>query len=264
MRAPVTERIALMGLELVGLTEGETIETVLRALEEGRGGWICPVNLDVLRQTVADGELRALVSSADLVVADGMPLVWAARLQGTPLPGRVAGSTLLVTLSEALGRRGHSVYLLGGNEGAAQSAGALLQAQLPGFRLAGWCCPPIGFERAHDHLEGITMDLKAAAPNVVFVGLGFPKQDRLIAQLRSHLPETWFVSCGISFSLLIGEVRRAPVSLQVLGLEWTHRLMQEPERLAKRYLVYGLPFALRLALSAIYHRLASNHHSPAS
>jgi N-acetylglucosaminyldiphosphoundecaprenol N-acetyl-beta-D-mannosaminyltransferase len=252
------EHVELMGVQLAKLTEAQTTDLVLAALDDGRGGWICPVNLDVLRQIVHQEALRTLVSSADLVVADGMPLLWAARIQGTPLPGRVAGSSLISTLSAQLARRHRSIYLLGGNEGTAQAAGMHLQATMPGLRLAGSCCPPFGFEHSPEQLERIMAGLESSAPDVVFVGLGFPKQDRLIAQLRTLLPRTWFVSCGISFSFLVGEVRRAPPALQALGLEWTHRLAQEPSRLARRYLVDGLPFAARLGTVSVRRRLASH------
>jgi N-acetylglucosaminyldiphosphoundecaprenol N-acetyl-beta-D-mannosaminyltransferase len=252
----MTENIELMGIRFAKLTETETGGLVCDALEDGRGGWICPVNLDVLRQVTNSEELNALVSGADLVVADGMPLLWASRLRGTPLPERVAGSSLISTLSGDLGRSGHSVYLLGGNQGAAEAAGAQLQQALPGFSLAGWHCPPFGFERSPEEMERIVSLLKSAQPNVVFVGLGFPKQDRLIAQIRQALPATWFVSCGISFSFLTGEVRRAPGLVQALGLEWVHRLTQEPQRLAKRYLVHGLPFAAHLFAWSLYMRFA--------
>lgn len=250
------EHVSLMGLQVAKLTEAQTTELVLQALGNGSGGWICPVNLDVLRQLAHSQELRALVDSADLVVADGMPLLWAAQLQGTPLPERIAGSSLISTMSAELARQGRSVYLLGGNAGTAEAAGAHLQATLPGFELAGWRCPPFGFEHSREQLEGIKTDLRLAEPDVVFVGLGFPKQDLLIAELRDLLPRTWFISCGISFSFLVGEIRRAPPMLQALGLEWTHRLAQEPSRLAKRYLVLGLPFAARLAASSVSRRLA--------
>jgi N-acetylglucosaminyldiphosphoundecaprenol N-acetyl-beta-D-mannosaminyltransferase len=242
----MTEHVTLMGLDFAELTEAGTNKFVLNALDEGRGGWICPVNLDVLRQVVHDDRIEDLVCSADLVVADGMPLLWASRIQGTPLPERIAGSSLISTLSAALAGRGRSIYLLGGNEGAAERAGARLQAAYPDLVLAGWHSPPFGFEHSPKGIERIVQLLTSAQPDVVFVGLGFPKQDRLIVQIRSTLPATWFVSCGISFSFLAGEVRRAPRILQVLGLEWVHRLTQEPQRLAKRYLVHGLPFAVRL------------------
>jgi len=251
------EHVRLMGLEVAKLTATEAIAVVLQALDSRRGGWICPVNLDVLRQVVESNELRALVNRADLVVADGMPLVWAAHIQGTPLPERIAGSSLISTLSGELAQHGRSVYLLGGNRGTAQAAGEQMQDSLPGLRLAGWGCPPFGFDESAQQLARIMHDVKSAEPDVVFVGLGFPKQDRLIVQLRELLPRTWFLSCGISFSFLIGEVRRAPPIVQMLGLEWSHRLAQEPTRLAKRYLMLGVPFAARLAASSMRQRGAS-------
>ncbi len=251
------EHVTLMGLRFAKLTETQTNRFVVNTLSEHRGGWICPVNLDVLRQVTSSKELKELVSSADLVVADGMPLLWASRLQGTPLPERVTGSSLISTLSAELGSRGRSVYLLGGNEGAAEAAGARLQAAFPGLVLSGWHCPPFGFERSPEEIERIVKMLISAEPDVVFVGLGFPKQDRLIAQIRPTLPAAWFVSCGISFSFLAGEVHRAPRVLQVLGLEWVHRLTQEPQRLAKRYLVHGLPFAARLFVWSLHRRFSS-------
>jgi N-acetylglucosaminyldiphosphoundecaprenol N-acetyl-beta-D-mannosaminyltransferase len=252
-----TEYIDLMGIRFAKLTETETSESVCDALEDGRGGWICPVNLDVLRQVTNSKELKGLVGSADVVVADGVPLLWASRLRGTPLPGRVAGSSLILSLSAELGHSGYSVYLLGGNHGTAEAAGAQLQQALPGFSLAGWHCPPFGFERSPDGVERILKLLTEAKPDVVFVGLGFPKQDRLIADLMPTLPSTWFVSCGISFSFLAGDVRRAPKVIQVIGLEWVYRLVQEPRRLARRYLIDGPPFAIRLLVWSLSQRLAS-------
>jgi N-acetylglucosaminyldiphosphoundecaprenol N-acetyl-beta-D-mannosaminyltransferase len=254
----VLGHVNLMGLDFAQITEAETNRLVAKALREQRGGWICPVNLDVLRQVTNSDELKELASSADVVVADGMPLLWAARLQGTPLPGRVTGSSLISTLSAGLERSGHSVYLLGGNEGTAQAAGARLQQTLPGFSLSGWHCPPFGFERSQEELDEIERRLEDAQPDVVFVGLGFPKQDRLIAQIRQTLPATWFVSCGASFSFLAGEVRRAPDGVQALGFEWAYRLAQEPRRLAKRYLLLGLPFAARLFAWSLHGRLTGS------
>lgn len=249
--------VELMGLELAAVSEAETVAHVLASLEQGRGGWICPVNLDVLRQAADSGELRELVAGAELAVADGMPLLWASRLQRTPLPERIAGSSLVVSLSAALAGRGRSVYLLGGgNEGTSATAAERLRDASPGLRVAGTCCPPFGFERSPQPKRQVIDQVIAAEPDVVFVGLGFPKQDRLIAELRGDLPGAWFVSCGGTFSFLAGEVRRAPPLLQRLGLEWVHRLAQEPSRLARRYLVEGLPFAARLAAFSGRRRLA--------
>ncbi len=250
-RVPRVEHVTLMRLKIAKLTEARTASYLVDSLAVGRGGWICPVNLDVLRQVAHDERLRELVSAADLVVADGMPLLWASRIQGEPLPQRVTGSSLISSLSSALRDHGRSIFLLGGSEGVAEAAGACLSNALPGLQLRGWHYPPFGFERSPREVAQIVSSLRSAQPDVIFVGLGFPKQDRLIAQLRPILPGAWFVSCGISFSFLTGEVRRAPPLLQKLGLEWAHRLAQEPQRLARRYLVDDLPFAIRLFASSV-------------
>ena len=253
-----------MGLQFAKLTEAATNQLVIDSLCQRQGGWICPVNLDVLRQSVSNDAIRELVNSASLIVSDGMPLTWASRLQGTPLPERIAGSSLIITLSAELGRHRRSMYLLGGNEGTAEAAGIKLSEMYPGLRISGSHCPPFGFEKVASEIEHIEILLESAQPDVVFVGLGFPKQDRLIAQLRHKFPRTWFVSCGISFSFVAGEVRRAPKFAQTLGLEWIHRLVQEPRRLAQRYLVQGPPFAVRLLLTCLFRRLKTTKASAVS
>ena len=116
-------------------------------------------------------------------------------------------------------------------------------------------CPPLGFEHDPDELDRIRQALRLSQPALVLVGLGFPKQERLIASLRSELPGTWFVGVGISLSFLAGEQPRAPELMQGLGLEWAHRLLHEPRRLFRRYLVQGVPFALRLLGWALSRRL---------
>jgi N-acetylglucosaminyldiphosphoundecaprenol N-acetyl-beta-D-mannosaminyltransferase len=245
-----------MGLGFAAVSERDTIEYVLEGLANGRGGWVCPANLDVLRQWRASPEVRALVALADLVVADGMPLIWAGGLQGSPLPERVAGSTLIVSLTAAAADAGASVFLLGGNPGTAEAAVARLTELSPSLHLAGTLCPPFGFETQPEWLDRIKRSLLDAAPDIVYVGLGFPKQERLIVDLRARMPNAWFVSCGISFSFVAGEINRAPVIVQQLGLEWLHRMVQEPKRLYRRYLLQGIPFLLELMWSALTARRA--------
>jgi N-acetylglucosaminyldiphosphoundecaprenol N-acetyl-beta-D-mannosaminyltransferase len=243
--------VRLMGLDFAAVSEGQTIEHVLTGVTAGRGGWVCPANLDVLRRWRESADVRALISGADLVVADGMPLIWAGELQGSPLPQRVAGSTLILSLSAAAAAAGASVFLLGGNPGTADGAARNLAARDPQLRVAGTLCPPRGFEQDAAWLDRIEKALRDTSPDIVFVGLGFPKQERLIVRLRERMPTTWFVSCGISFSFVAGEIQRAPVLVQRLGLEWFHRLVQEPERLFRRYLLQGVPFLTELLWSVI-------------
>lgn len=252
--------MSLMGLDVAAVSERDTIGYVLDALGGHRGGWICPVNLDVLRQWHGSASVRELVAAADLVVADGMPLVWAGELQGSPLPERVAGSSLIVSLTAAAAQDGASIFLLGGNPGTAEAAVAELSRLTPEIRLAGTLCPPLGFDRDAAWLDRIESELRATDPDIVYVGLGFPKQERLIVELRGRLPSTWFVSCGVSFSFVAGEITRAPVMMQHLGLEWLHRLTQEPRRLYRRYLLHGIPFLVQLLSSAVVFRLRHAVH----
>lgn len=247
----VPPTIPLMGLDLAAVSERDTINYVLDGVVGGRGGWVCPANLDVLRQWRRSPEVRELVAAADLVVADGMPLVWAGELQGSPLPERVAGSSLILSLTAAAADAGASVFLLGGNPGTAEAAVTKLTELSPQLRLAGTFCPPFGFERNPSSIERIEGLLRAAAPDIVYVGLGFPKQERLIFELRRSLPTTWFVSCGVSFSFVAGEIPRAPARMQRLGLEWLYRMAQEPKRLYRRYLFLGIPFLAHLLSSAV-------------
>lgn len=244
--------IVLHDVELHAVTERQAIDHLLDELDAGRGGVVITPNLDHLRRCQTDVHFDALVSEADLVVADGMPLVWASRLQGTPLPERVAGSNLISTLSEVAARRGRSVFLLGGANETAKGAAAILSSRYEGLKVAGTFAPPVGFERDPAQLEEIQKLLSASGADIVYVGLGSPKQERVISQLRGALPGAWWLGVGVSFSFLCGDVARAPDWMQRTGIEWLHRLYQEPRRLIKRYLFQGVPFGVQLLGRAAY------------
>jgi N-acetylglucosaminyldiphosphoundecaprenol N-acetyl-beta-D-mannosaminyltransferase len=235
--------VVLCNVLLHSITEAECVRHICDELGAGRGGMVVTPNLDHLRRYGNDVNFGALVAEAELVVADGMPLVWASRLQGTPLPERVAGSNLISSLSGAAAERGFSIYLLGGAPGTAVGAGEALRARFPSLKVVGTYCPPFGFDKDPKQMADIIQSIVAARPDVVYVALGSPKQERLIAKLRHVMPSAWWLGVGNSFSFLCGDVRRAPLWMQNIGMEWAHRLCQEPRRLFKRYLVSGVPFA---------------------
>jgi N-acetylglucosaminyldiphosphoundecaprenol N-acetyl-beta-D-mannosaminyltransferase len=297
------------GVGFDALTEDHVVRHVRTALDDAVGGWILTPNVDILRQLRRDPAARAVVDDPSIVVADGMPVVWASRLAGTPLPQRVCGSDLIWSLSRGLAGDGRSVYILGGeprsglgrprghrgstrpaprhasdgrNAGprhaltsrypvnephawsgdpraiagdGAQRAAARLVAACPGLRVAGAVSPPYGFDRDPQTLEAIRRDLIAAQPDLVLVGVGFPRQEQLIADLRACLPRTWFLGCGMAIGFVAGERRRAPVWMRRTGVEWVHRLAAEPHRLADRYLRQDLPFAVALLGGAALSRV---------
>lgn len=244
------EDVLVGGMPFRRWTEARAVEHVLDASERGEGGWVLNPNVDVLRLLSRDPALRELVAPASLVLADGMPLVWASRLRGLPLPERVAGSSLIWTLPAAAADRGRSVYLLGGDTGVAERAGRILVERFPSLRVAGTDSPPYGAESTADGLAAIRARLLEARPDIVFCAFGFPKQERLIATLRADLPATWFVSCGAAIAFVAGAAARAPAWMQRSGLEWVYRLVHEPRRLFRRYVVDDAPFAVRLLLDA--------------
>jgi N-acetylglucosaminyldiphosphoundecaprenol N-acetyl-beta-D-mannosaminyltransferase len=248
-------QMRMMGAPMGVVTEAHAVKAIVDAAEAGTGHWTITANLDHLRRYHRDPIQKGLIDEADLVVADGMPLIWASRLAGEPLPERVSGSSMVWSICDAASARGQSVFLLGGDPGVAERAAKVFQERYRGLEIAGTYCPPVGFENNELEFERIRRQVVEASPGIVFVALGFPKQDLLIRTLRVDLPGTAFLGVGISLSYATGDLSRPPAWVCNLGLEWAYRLRQEPtRRLARRYIVDGLPFAVRLTMSATRRR----------
>lgn len=247
--------VPVQGIGFHAVTEAECVAWIMSELAAKRGGWALTANLDHLRRLVQVKAYADLCIGATLVVADGMPVVWASRIQGTPLPQRVAGSDLVSSVSKAAAAENRSLFLLGGDAGTADAASEILNKRYSGLKIAGTYCPPFGFEHDRDECLRIEQMIARSKPDIVYVALGSPKQEQLIARLRGMFPNIWWLGIGVSFSFLCGRVRRAPQWMQRGGLEWLHRLAQEPSRLAGRYLIDGLPFAFSLLTRAALHRL---------
>lgn len=245
-----------MGAPMGIVTEADAVRAIVDAAAAGSGHWTITANLDHIRRYHRDPVQRALIDDADLVVADGTPLIWASRLAGEPLPERVSGSSMVWSICEAASTMGQSIFLLGGDPGVAERAASVFRDAYPGLEIAGTACPPVGFESNDQELNRIKREVSEAAPRIVFVALGFPKQDLLIRALRSSLPSASFLGVGISLSYATGDLSRPPAWICNLGLEWAYRLRQEPtRRLVRRYILDGLPFAVQLTIAAARHRV---------
>jgi N-acetylglucosaminyldiphosphoundecaprenol N-acetyl-beta-D-mannosaminyltransferase len=245
--------VYLCGTRLDPLDRVSAIDRVLSEGSAGRGGILVNPNVDVLVKVSRDPELREMVNGADLTLADGMPLVWASRLMGTPLPERVPVSEMILTLTAAAANHGLGVFLLGGSPGVAEAAATRFRRQYPGVKV-GWHCPPFGFEQRPEEMAAIEEALGRDRPAVVYCGLGFPKQERLMVHLYQRFPAMWFVGSGAAIAFAAGQQSRAPDWMQRAGLEWLHRLLKEPRRLSRRYIVEDIPFALKLLARAAYQR----------
>jgi len=243
-----------MGFLIDCVTERQVILHVISSIRDGRGGWIVTPNVDHLRIMSQRPDVLAMLSEATLRVADGMPLMWASRLQGTPLPERVTGAGLTLSLTTAAAKAGASIFLLGGDPGDAERAAAVFKRLNLDLKIAGVICPPLGFENDPLQMTEIGNALHSAKPDLVYSCFGFPKQEFVIQAVRHRLPSAWFLGLGGSLSMVSGRTRRAPRWMQSIGMEWLWRLGLEPRRLFHRYIINDLPFAVRLLATALVER----------
>jgi N-acetylglucosaminyldiphosphoundecaprenol N-acetyl-beta-D-mannosaminyltransferase len=253
---PVTPaRVRIGRIEIDRLGFEDALQAIEALVERGRGGAVLTPNVDHVVRAERDAALRAAYSGADLALADGMPLVWASRLLGAPLPGRVAGSDLVLPLADRAARRGWSVYLLGGAAGDAERAAAVLDAR--GVRIAGIDAPRIdGGPQGARAAAAAAERVRAARPALVYVALGAPKQEIWIDRHRAVLAPAVAVGVGASLAFLAGSIPRAPRWMSRAGLEWAHRLAREPRRLWRRYLLEDPAFLAILLRSVRRERAA--------
>lgn len=250
---PGASRIGFGGVDFDNVTMREGIARIDELIRSERPALVVTPNVDHLLRIQKDRDFASVVANADLVLADGLPIVWASRLLGRPLKERVAGSDLFPKLCEHAARHGYRVFFLGGAPGAAEEARRILECRHAALQVVGTHCPPFGFERDQEADRQAVEAVRAARPDILFVGLGSPKQERWIAAHIRECDVPVSIGVGISFSFVAGHVRRAPRWLQRLGLEWAHRLCCEPRRLWRRYLIRG-PAFLPLVARELRHR----------
>ena len=250
-----------------------TLADVLARLEEFVGSdrphQVVTVNLDFLRLARTDAAFREALNGADLAVPDGVPVIWASRLLGAPLPERVTGVDIVEHGAALAAARGYSIFLLGAAPGVADAAAATLVARYPGLRIAGTYSPPMGPFSPEEDARMVAM-VRAAQPAMLFVAFGAPRQDVWIREHRDELGVPVCVGIGGTFNFIAGIIPRAPRWMQRAGLEWTYRLKQEPRRLWRRYLLGDLPIFLRilgarlLPTGGLRRRAIGSPHAPDS
>lgn len=237
-------RVALFGITIDNVTTAEAVEAVRRLLDDGKGRhYVATPNVDHIVRLSRDAAFRQAYAGASLVLADGMPLIWASRPLGRPLKSRVTGADLFPNVCAMAASIGKSVFLLGGRDGVAARAARNLQARHPGLHIAGVYSPPMGFERDPAEHQRIVERINRARPDVLAIGLGAPKQELWIAAHRRELEFGVALCIGAGIDFVAGDLQRAPRWMQHHGLEWLWRLIQEPGRLWKRYLVDDMAFA---------------------
>jgi N-acetylglucosaminyldiphosphoundecaprenol N-acetyl-beta-D-mannosaminyltransferase len=256
MSSHAPKRVDVDGLLFDDVTMDEaTARIVELAKMRDRPRFVCTGNLDHLAIAAQDREFRTAYETADLVVADGAPVVWLSKLAGTPLRERVAGSDLFWMLGDASARTGVTLFFLGGVEGAADSAKAALEKRYPGAKIVGTYCPPFKTFATQEEQDKIRDEVKKASPDILLVAFGAPKQEKWIAANKDRLGVPIAIGVGGSFEMASGMLKRAPVWLQRAGLEWAYRFAQQPRRLFERYIVRDVPHLAKAAARTAVERV---------
>jgi N-acetylglucosaminyldiphosphoundecaprenol N-acetyl-beta-D-mannosaminyltransferase len=233
----------LFGVPIAALRMAEVLERVDAAVRRGETLHLGVVNAAKLVNMRADGELRSAVLSSDLILADGMSVVWASRLLGRALPERVTGIDLMLRMLAVGHARGYRVYCLGATAAVLERVIARIAVEYPGVRVVGRCH---GYFSPEEEPR-VARDITEARPDILFVAMTSPRKERFLARWRAQLRVPVTHGVGGSFDVFAGEVRRAPERWQRLGLEWLYRLRQEPRRLARRYLATNAQFCAMVA-----------------
>jgi N-acetylglucosaminyldiphosphoundecaprenol N-acetyl-beta-D-mannosaminyltransferase len=239
-------RVELFGVQIDPLRMDEAVGQVLtwaRGSDEPRSPpkgsqcrFVVTPNVDHVVMLQHHQGLRAAYQDAGLVLVDGAPVLWSARLLSREVPERVAGSDLVPALFDAVPDDSPlRVYLLGAAPGVAERAAANIERTWPGVKIAGTYSPPLGFERDEAENAAILARIAEAKPDVLVVGLGAPKQELWVHQHRERLAAKVALCVGATIDFLAGEKSRAPRWMQRAGLEWFYRVASEPKRLAARY-----------------------------
>jgi N-acetylglucosaminyldiphosphoundecaprenol N-acetyl-beta-D-mannosaminyltransferase len=201
---------------------------------DGRPRFVITANLNFAMLAATNAALRAAARRAAFVVADGMPLVWAARFKGQPLPGRVTGSDLVPAICKRAGERGHRVVLAGGGAGVAQVAATRLQGASPGLRITALDAPHFRSAGAHES-EALVERIRSASPDILLLACSQPEGELWLAEHCERIGVPVCVQIGAAIDFVAGRIRRAPRWVQAAGLEWAFRLLNEPRRLGPRY-----------------------------
>jgi len=261
--APVLDEIAaavpppateVLGVPLALTDYDRTMSWIDATIARGQQGYVCVAAVHTVMVCQEDDELLDAVRNASLTVPDGQPLVWAMNALGHDLPSRVYGPELMARYCERSALTGARMYLYGGrNQGSLVQLALNLRRRFPGVKIVGGYSPPYRDLNA-DEQEAVIAEINRSKADVVWVGIGAPKQEKWMAAMRDRLDAPVLVGVGAAFDFHAGLIPQAPNWIQSLGLEWAYRLAHEPRRLWRRYARYNPRFVTGFARQYARHR----------
>ncbi|HYH58760.1 MAG TPA: WecB/TagA/CpsF family glycosyltransferase [Thermoleophilaceae bacterium] len=249
----------LLGIPVAMTAYEQAMDVMDGMIERGERGWVCAVAVHAVMVAQSDPEMRRALTESALTVPDGMPLVWAANMLGERLPNRVYGPELMARYSDRCAERGHRIWLYGGrDQGSLVQLALSMRQRHPGIQIVGGYSPPFR-DLTDEEEDTLAEQINSAKPDVLWVGIGVPKQEKWMARMRDRLDVPVMCAVGAAFDFHAGRISQAPRWMQERGLEWTYRIAQEPRRLLPRYLYYNPRF-----LAAFSGQLARERRRTAS
>lgn len=239
-------KIKMLDIRFNAVKQEQLLEEVFRNIEEKKMSSIMFVNVDVAIKAEKDELLKQALNESEMVLADGMPIIWISKLFKTPLPEKFQVPILSPSFAGWRHRK-EKAFLAGGGEGVAERAAKNLLMKYPGIQISGWYSPPYGFENQPEEIEKMNAAIHSAGPDIVIVCLGCPKQERYVYENRDTYKAGISICAGATIDFLAGNVKRCPAWMSRYGLEWFYRFLQEPKRLFKRYFIDDIQI-LRMVL----------------
>jgi len=238
--------VKMFGISIDNLTMEEAIKKIDSIIRNAKPSYIVTPNVDHIVQLQYDKEFKEIYDNASMVLADGMPLIWASALLKKKLVERVTGADLVPEIMKLAEQKNYRVFILGGDKGVAEKAieKTLKNTSRP-FPMSSYS-PPMGFEKDVTELEKIKKLIKEFQPDILLVSLGSPKGEKWISNNFKELQIPFSASIGAAIDFLAGTKKRAPLWMQKIGLEWFYRFLQEPKRMFKRYFIRDSKFIFLL------------------
>lgn len=230
-------RMRFMNTYLDNVTRNEAIAHIEKCINERRICHVITPNVDQIVRIETDSYFREICEHAELLLADGHPLLWIAKWYGKPIKEKICGSDLVPELCSLAARKGYRVFLLGAADGVARNAAEKLKQKYPGLVIAGVFSPSYRFEDNQAEIDKINNLLFESKADLLFVGLGVPKQDIFIFENMKKYQIPMSFSVGATIDFIAGVQKRAPKWMSHIGLEWFYRLLKNPKRMIKRYII---------------------------
>jgi N-acetylglucosaminyldiphosphoundecaprenol N-acetyl-beta-D-mannosaminyltransferase len=231
--------ITMMGCRIDNLSMEETLGRIEEFIRSGKPHQHVVVNVDKLVKASRDEGLRRIINDCALVNADGMPVVWAARLLGKPLKERVTGVDLFEALMRRAGERGWRVFLLGARREVVAQVAETYRRRYPRLVIAGW---RDGYWQGEAQEAEVAAQVRASGADLLFVAIGSPKKEQFLRRWQALMRIPFAMGVGGTFDVAIGRVKRAPRWMRRAGLEWFYRFLQEPRRMFRRYFIEDMAF----------------------